>query len=202
MSGVFFEGLPDRMARQFAFLNAIDKLKSVERRNYLADGSRRENTAEHSWHVTVMALVLSDGAKGLDQAKLLGMLLLHDIVEVDAGDTFCYDDAAHADKEAREQAAARRLFGLLPDDQAQALRGLWDEFEAGETAEARLARALDRINPFILNFLAGGGSWKEHGVKEQQILKRMDEVRTGMPDAWPLVLSILDRAKTQGWVAG
>ena len=196
-----------RLSAQVAFIREIDKLKSVLRMNTLADGSRRENTAEHSWHMTLMLFVLQEygtppgNTTPVDMARALTMGLLHDIVEIDAGDTYCYDTAAHADKEHREQTAATRLFGLLPDDQRERTRGLWDEFEAGITPEARLARAVDRLNPFLLNYFADGESWRANGIARSQVEQRMAEVRENCPALWPLVCRLIDDAVAKGWLA-
>ncbi len=175
---------PDVAAR-LGFLLEADRLKGVERRNRLADGSRRENTAEHSWHLALFALVLHEHAnEPIDLGKVLAMVLLHDLVEIDAGDTFAYDDAGHEDKAEREQAAADRLYGLLPGDQGPRLRAIWDEFELGESPEARFALALDRLQPVLLNHAAGGGPWREHGVTADRVLARNRVIGDGSAALW------------------
>jgi putative hydrolase of HD superfamily len=128
------------------------------------------------------------------------MLLIHDIVEIDAGDTFAYDVAGYSDKEERESRAADRIFGLLPADQTAELRALWDEFEAAATAESRYANALDRLQPLLLNSRTGGGSWTNHRVTRAQVLTRMEPVRHGTPELWPVVLAIVDDASARGWL--
>ena len=159
---------PARLDEQIAFLVEIDKLKSILRQTPIADGSRRENTAEHSWHLAMFAVVLAEHApEPVDVSKVIMMLLLHDIVEIDAGDTFIYaaaDAAVAAQQEADELAAAHRIFSLLPIDQAARLRAVWDEFEAKETAEAKFAKTIDRLQPMLLNRMSGGGSWTAHGI--------------------------------------
>ncbi|HEX8673323.1 MAG TPA: HD domain-containing protein, partial [Longimicrobium sp.] len=151
----------DRLSRQLAFIVEVDRLKGVLRQTSLIDRSRRENSAEHSWHLAMAALALAEHAPAdTDLLRAIRMVLVHDIVEIDAGDTFCYDDGAHLDKEARETLAAERIFGLLPPDQADEMRALWDEFEAGETPDARFAVALDRLQPLLVNFNSDGGTWK------------------------------------------
>lgn len=163
--------MPDRLTRQLAFLAEIDRLKHILRQTWLLDSSRRENDAEHSWHIAVMALLLAEHAEApVDLAKVIKMLLIHDVVEIDAGDTFIYDDAGHADKEEREQSAAKRIFGLLPPDQAAELRALWDEFEARETPDARYAAAIDRLQPLMHNYLTEGKAWRAHGVTADRVL--------------------------------
>lgn len=179
----------DRLTAQIAFIVEIDKLKQIFRQNVLTDGSRRENDAEHSWHMATMAVVLAEYADpATDLARVIRMLLIHDLVEIDAGDTFLYDAAAGADQMARERAAAERLFGLLPADQAQALRALWDEFEARETLDARFARALDRLQPMILNHHSQGGSWRQHGITADQVIGPQGDHRRGL--ARPLGLCL------------
>jgi putative hydrolase of HD superfamily len=199
------EGAPageSPLARRIRFAVEADRLKSVLRRTRLLDGSRRENSAEHSWHLALLAVLLADTAPpGVDSTRVLQMLLVHDLVEVDAGDTFAYDADANLGREAREQAAARRLFGILPAEQACELAGLWEEFEAGESADARFAAALDRFQPLLLNFHGGGGSWLEHGVTRAQVLRRMDPIREGAPALWPVVLDVVERSCRAGWIA-
>lgn len=185
----------DRLQRQIAFIAEIDKLKSVLRRNTLIDGSRRENTAEHSWHIGVLAFVLAEHAdEPVDALRVVHMLLIHDIVEIDAGDTFCYDEEAGMDKEEREQAAADRLFGLLPDDQAKQFRALWDEFEAAETPEAKFAHALDRLQPVLLNSRSGGGTWKEYDVSFEQVMARNEPISRGSKTLWEAACEMIGQA--------
>lgn len=195
-------GDADALERRLRFLVEADRLKAVLRRTRLVDGSRHENSAEHSWHLALMAVLLADQAgAAVDLSRVLPMLLVHDVVEIDAGDTFCYDAGANLDKDARENAAAARLFGLLPEDDGLRLRALWDEFEAGETDDARFAVALDRMQPLLLNFHGGGGSWREHGVTRQQVMRRMEPIRAGAPALWPVVAEVIDRACAEGWIS-
>lgn len=182
-----------RLDRQIAFLAEIDRLKQVLRRTSIIGGSRLENSAEHSWHLGIMAPVLAEYAPaGLDLGRAMRMLLVHDVVEIDAGDTFAFDAAANEDKEERERRAAERLFGMLPEEQSEELRVLWDEFEEGTTAEARFANALDRFQGFLLNAQNQGGTWKEYGISRERILERMDPIREGAPALWPYVQSVVD----------
>ncbi|WP_027482497.1 HD domain-containing protein [Deinococcus pimensis] len=194
--------LTDHLTRQFAFVTEIDRLKSVLRQTDLIDGSRRENTAEHSWHVCVLAMALHEHAEAPrpDLDRVLRMLLLHDVVEIDAGDTFAYDTVGYEDKAEREAAAARRLFGLLPVEQGTAWRALWEEFEAGVTPEARFANAVDRLLPVVQNFAAGGGSWTRHGVARSQVLRRVEPVRDVSGTLWAYVAALLDRAVERGFL--
>jgi putative hydrolase of HD superfamily len=190
-----------RLARQIDFVIEIDRLKGVLRQTVLTDGSRPENSAEHSWHLAMMVLILSEHAKTeVDALTVLRMLLVHDVVEIDAGDTFCYDASANRDKEAREQSAADRLFGLLPDDQARDLRALWEEFEARETPEARFAAALDRLQPMLHNYMTSGHSWRRHGILKRQVLERNQPIEDGSPALWKLVESFLTDAVSRGYL--
>jgi putative hydrolase of HD superfamily len=171
-----------RLADQVGFLLEVDGLKSVIRRNYLADGSRRENTAEHSWTLALMALVLAEhAAEPVDVATVVRMVVLHDLVEVDAGDTSVYDEAGQASQAEREARAADRLYGLLPGDQGAELRAVWDEFEHGTSAEARFARSLDRFAGFLLNQSSGGRAWREQGVTADRVAARCAVVGDGAP---------------------
>jgi putative hydrolase of HD superfamily len=190
-----------RLERQLAFLVEADRLKGVLRQTTLCDGSRRENSAEHTWHLALMGMVLSQHADDtVDVLHVLRMLLVHDLVEIDAGDTFAYDTAANADRETRERQAAERIFGLLPTEQGSELRALWEEFETATTGEARVAVALDRLQPLLNNHHAGGGSWRAHGVRRAQVLRRMEPIRTGLPALWPTVLDIVDRNCALGFI--
>ncbi|MEO8561667.1 MAG: HD domain-containing protein [bacterium] len=191
-----------RLERQLQFVRELDRLKSVLRRTSLIDRSRYENTAEHSWHLATMAVVLAEYAPaGADLAHVVEMLLVHDVVEIDAGDTFAFDVAGNVGKLAREQTAAARLFGLLPDDSALRLRVLWEEFEANETPDARFANALDRLQGLVQNDAGGdGGSWRQHGVTRTQVLARMAPIEDAAPRLWPVVLDAVARAVSAGHV--
>lgn len=174
-----------RLNQQFDFIREIDKEKLIGRQTYIADGSRKENDAEHAWHLAIMAILLHEHAnEQIDILKTVAMLLTHDIVEVDAGDTYAYDEEGNKSKRQRELAAADRIYGLLPEDQKTYLRGLWDEFEEGKTPEARFANALDKIQPTMLNHASGGVSWMEHGVCLSQILKRNACSADGSQTLW------------------
>lgn len=157
-----------RLAEQINFVLEIDRLKTILRQTPIGDDSRQENTAEHSWHLALAAIVLAEHAnEPVDIGRVVEMLLVHDLVEIDAGDTFVYlamDEAGRADQEALEQAGADRIFGLLPPDQGARLRAVWDEFESKSSPEARFAKAVDRLQPMLLNRLAGGGSWSKHAI--------------------------------------
>ena len=192
----------ERLAQQLAFIRELDRLKSVLRRTSLINRSRRENSAEHSWHLATMALVLGEYApSGTVIEHVVEMLLVHDVVEIDADDTFAFDVAANESKAERELAAATRLFALLPDDLAVRIRGLWDEFEANETPSARFANALDRLQGLVQNDAGGdGGTWRLHKVSRERVLARMAPIERGAPALWPVVLDAVDRAVTAGHI--
>lgn len=179
----------DRLARQMRFALEIDKLKNVLRRTYVTESGRAENSAEHSWHIVLMAVALSEHSNfpRLDVLRVIKMLLIHDVVEIDAGDTFGYDTAGHADKREREVKAAERIFGLLPPDQATDFRALWEEFEASETPEAKFALAMDRVQAVMLNIAAAGGAWKEHGISVERILERNAAIGEGAKSVWDAI---------------
>ncbi|MDB9495587.1 HD domain-containing protein [Spirulina major CS-329] len=194
-------GLEPRLMAQVRFIVEIDRLKTVLRQTKLADGSRRENSAEHSWHLALMAIALADYAPlGVDLHRAIALLLVHDLVEIDAGDTFCYDVAGNADKAEREQRAADRIFGLLPSDQGQDYRELWDEFEAGETVTAQFAIALDRLQPFLLNLANHGGTWREHGIDEARIRDRMAPVARVSPELGGMVEAAIAQCRAAGCI--
>ena len=185
---------PDDVRTTLEFFLEIDRLKSVERRNRIADGSRCENTAEHSWHLGMAAVVFAGFAsEPIDVGRAVSMALAHDIVEIDAGDTFAYDTGADAaSKEAREQAAADRLFGMLPTAMGAHLRELWDEYERGDTPEARYVMAIDRMAPMLLNTVEGGTTWREHGITTERVIERnAPHIEPAMPDVWRLALERL-----------
>lgn len=190
-----------RLNRQIEFLCEIDALKRVERHNTLLDGSRQENSAEHSWHLALFALVLTEYGDGIDVIRVLTMLLVHDIVEIDAGDTFVYDTERQKDKQRREQQAADRLFALLPSDQATFLRSAWDEFEARNTPEALFANAVDRLQPLIHNGRTGGHVWRKHGITVDQVYGINRHMSEGAPRLWQFARDLIDQAAARGELA-
>jgi putative hydrolase of HD superfamily len=191
-----------RLDHQIQFILEIDRLKGILRQTLLTDGSRQENSAEHSWHLAMMAIALQEYAlTPINLARVIEMVLVHDLVEIDAGDTFCYDQDGNQSKVEREQQAADRLFGLLPADQATQLRQTWEEFEAGESDDARFARALDCLQPLLHNCETNGHTWQLHGIHKGQVLERMEAVRTGIPELWPLVERLIEGAIAAGHLA-
>jgi putative hydrolase of HD superfamily len=186
------ESIPERLHRQLEFILEIDRLKSVLRQSYLKDNDRHENSAEHSWHLAVAAMVLAEHAKErIDVSKVIRLVLVHDLVEIDAGDTFIYDDAGNVGKAAREQKAANRLFGLLPEEQGQTFMALWREFEDRQTPEAKFAFALDRLMPILHNVFTQGRSWKEHRIRQEQALAKNRQIEDGSPILWQAVESLI-----------
>ncbi|HEY4370505.1 MAG TPA: HD domain-containing protein [Burkholderiales bacterium] len=183
------------IAKQFAFLREIDQLKSVMRRSPLIDRSRRENSAEHSWHLAMYAVILASYAnEPVALGRVVQMLLVHDIVEIDAGDTPIHDAAGQADQGEREAAAAQRLFGMLPEAQGREMHALWTEFEAGASADARFAKALDRLQPLIQNIAAGGGTWNEFAVSHEQVLERYGPaIEGGAAELWCEAKALVQR---------
>ena len=172
--------MEERLRKQLEFALEIDKEKNILRQTHLSGHGRRENDAEHAWHMAIMAYLLREYAnEEVDIAKVMLMCLIHDIVEIDAGDTYAYDTAGLAAQKEREEQAAERIFGLLPEDQKAELRALFDEFEAGETAEASFARAMDNFQPLLLNDSNQGGDWREHDVCRSQIMKRHKKTYLG-----------------------
>ncbi|AHF89028.1 phosphohydrolase [Opitutaceae bacterium TAV5] len=191
----------DRIAQQFAFIIEADRLKEIFRQSLLSRSGRRENDAEHSWHICLMAMVLAEHSNTpVDLLRVIRMLLIHDIVEIDAGDTYAYDTAGMATQPEREARAADRLFGLLPADQAAGFRALWDEFEARETPEAKFAAALDRVQPVLLNCLTQGRKWREHGVTHDRVLARNQHAAAGAAPLWDYARALIDEAAANGWL--
>ncbi|MCM2997305.1 HD domain-containing protein [Paenibacillus cellulositrophicus] len=192
----------ERLNRQIEFIREIDKLKTIYRQSYLMDKSRHENDAEHTWHITLMAWLLEEH---LDQRKVnllrvMKMLLVHDLVEIDAGDTFAYDEKGQEGKFEREMAAAKRIFGLLPVDQRDEMLALWLEFEQRETLESRYAAAMDRIQPLLHNYFTGGKAWQEHGVTADRVRARIVFLQEDLPDLYSLVQHLIDDAVKQGYL--
>jgi len=193
--------MDQRLDQQFGFLAELDKLKDVLRQSLVAATHRNENSAEHSWHIAMMALVLSEhlpSSPPINLLRVLKMVLIHDIIEIDAGDSFLYDATANATKVARETAAAERIFSLLPSDQTAEFRQLWDEFEAGVTAEAKWAQGLDRLQAVLQNIHTGGASWRRHHIAKSQILERNRKIGETMPEIWAAIVNRLDQIEAQG----
>lgn len=188
-----------KLQKQIEFTVEIDKMKQILRRNLVADGSKREDDAAHSWHLAVMAMILEEySAEKIDVNRVIKIALVHDLVEVYAGDTFAYDEKGYEDKEQREKDAATKLFGILDPEQGAQIRALWDEFEAAETAEAKYANAIDRIQPLLLNYLTNGHTWKMGGVSSAQVYNRMAVIRTATPELWCIVEDVIRSSVEKG----
>ncbi len=192
----------ERLRKQMAFIAEADKMKAVFRRAYVSDLSRHENDAEHSWHLCLMAIILFEHANepDLDILKILKMAIIHDIVEIDAGDTYIYDEAAKQNQYQRESKAADRLFGILPDDQSNDYRELWEEFEAGKSKEAVFAKALDRLQPMFLNYLAKGKAWRNHGVEEKDVRRINGVMAEGSEALWEYAQTLISESIENGWL--
>ncbi len=189
----------EKLEQQIRFLLELDKQKEIVRQTYLADGSRREGDAEHAWHLAVMAFLLSDYAnEKIDVLKTMKMVLLHDVIEIDAGDTYAYDIEGNKTKRLREEKAADRIYGMLPEEQQAEYRALWEEFEAMETPEAKFANTLDKVQPVLLNHASGGRSWREHEVKKEQIMGRNERTHEGSEALWEYILRIIEENVENG----
>lgn len=183
---------PERLKKQLDFILQADAEKEIERRTLISSGKRFENDSEHAWHMALMAILLSEYAnENIDVLKTVSMILIHDIVEIDAGDTYCYDYELGKSQRERELKAADRIYALLPDDQAKKLRALWDEFEANETPEANFAHAMDCLQPTMLNNATGGVMWKKNSIKLSQVLKRNEYTEKGSKELWNYQLNEL-----------
>lgn len=189
----------NRLEQQLEFIREIDKVKNVFRQTYLSDKNRKENDAEHSWHIAIMALLLKEYAdENVDVLRVIMMVLIHDLVEIDAGDTYAYDEKAHETKKEREVNAADRIFGILPEDQSIMFRALWDEFEAYETADAKYAHLLDNFQPLLLNDAADGIAWSEHRVKKSQIYKRNARIEETSHVIWQKMQELVEKHVEEG----
>lgn len=183
-----------RLEQQVNFIVEIDKVKNIFRQTYLADANRKENDAEHSWHLAISAFLLKEHVKEeVDLLKTILMVLIHDLVEIDAGDTYAYDDAGAIDKREREEKGAERIFGMLPEDQGTYFRELWEEFEAYESADAKFAHLLDNFQPLLLNDASNGKSWEEHGVKKSQIYKRNAKIEETSVPVWEYMKALVQK---------
>lgn len=197
----FLYGMNERMNKQLLFTAEIDKMTSILRRTLLIDKSRRENDAEHSWHIAVMAMLFSEYAREqVDIGRVVQMCVVHDLVEIIAGDTFAYDVEGNIGKADRERVAADQLFAELPEDQGTMVRALWEEFDAMETADAKYAACMDRLQPFLHNTLTGGHTWVESGTNRAVVEQRMAIVKDFMPEVYDWVSDNIDNAIRLGWL--
>ena len=191
--------MDERLKKQLDFILEADKVKNIMRQTYLADGKRKENDAEHSWHLALMAVLLKEYApEEVDLSKVIPMVLIHDLVEIDAGDTYAYDSEGAKSKRERELKAAERIFGILPKDQGTYFRSLWDEFEEYSTEDAKFAHLLDNFQPLLLNDASDGKSWAEHGVHKAQVCKRNERIADTSDIVWEKMLEIMDKHVEKG----
>jgi putative hydrolase of HD superfamily len=189
----------EKLNKQMQFILELDKLKQIFRQTYLADASRKENDAEHSWHLAMMVMLLSEYAnEPINVEHTMKLVLLHDVIEIDAGDTYAYDEAGNATKKEREQKAAERIFSLLPNEQGEELKNIWEEFEACETPEAKFASTLDKIQPILLNDASGGLAWREHGIRLEQTISRNKRTHEGSELLWEYAKNILEQNAEKG----
>lgn len=193
--------MQDRLKKQVEFMLELDKMKNLYRQTYVLHEDRKENDAEHSWHLAILAFLLAEYSnENINVTHVMKMVLLHDVVEIDAGDTYCYDNEGYKSKAEREEKAAQRIFGLLPDDQRKEFYDLWREFEDSETPDARFAAMLDRVQPLLLNYTKGGISWKEHGIHKEQVLNRNIDYFSESDELAELIKYIIDDAAEKGWL--
>lgn len=192
----------DRIKKDIEFIVELDRMKSILRQTSLIGEDKREDDAQHSWHIAVMTMVLSDYSnKEFDVNRAIKMLLIHDLVELYAGDTFCYDAKGNEDKSERELAAADRVFGMLDKSKGSFLRELWDEFEEMETPEAKFAASMDRLQPMLNNYYNGGGTWRKFGVAQQDILKRIGPLKETSDQLWQFVENMIEDAYQKGLIS-
>ena len=197
---LYKSNINDDFNKKLEFLVLLDKMKSIYRQTLLADKSRRETDAEHSWHIAMMAMLFAEYApQGVDRDRSVRMCLVHDLVEIYAGDTFCYDEKAGEDKKEREEKAAQKLFSILPEKDGEELKSLWIEFEEQSTPDALFAASLDRLQPIINNILTDGHTWRKGKVERKQVEERMSVIERGFPLAWQTVVRIIDEAEKKGY---
>ncbi len=197
---LYESNINDDFNKKLEFLVLLDKMKSIYRQTLLADKSRRETDAEHSWHIAMMAMLFAEHApEGVDRDRSVRMCLVHDLVEIYAGDTFCYDAKAGKDKKEREEKAAQKLFSILPEKDGEELKSLWIEFEEQSTPDALFAASLDRLQPIINNILTDGHTWRKGKVVRKQVEERMSVIERGFPLAWQTVVKIIDEAEKKGY---
>ena len=189
------------LQEEIEFIIELDKMKSTFRQTSLIDKSRRENDAEHSWHIAIMAMVLSEYAnEDINICKVIKMLLVHDLVEIYAGDTFCYDEVGNSDKSERELKAADKIFGMLPSSKGKSLRELWEEFEEMNTKESLFANSMDRLEPFLINYYTEGGTWKEHDISKEQVYKRSEPIKYTSNKLWEFTVDLIEDAFKKGYI--
>lgn len=191
----------EKLRKQIDFIVEIDKMKNIFRQTSLIDKSRRENDAEHSWHIAIMAMILSKYAdKDIDECKVIKMLLVHDLIEIYAGDTFCYDEIGNLDKKERENNAADKLFSMLSEEEGQEMRELWEEFEEMETENAIFAASMDRLQPMLQNYFSDGGTWKKFNISKEQVYERISPVKKASKELWKFVEYMVEDSYEKGYI--
>ena len=192
----------ERLRQQIEFLREIDDLKQILRQTVLIKDKRQENDAEHSWHLAMLVMVLSEYSNdsSIDLLRTLKMVLIHDLVEIDAGDTFCYDEQGREGKVEREREAAHRIFSILPSEMTQEYIDLWEEFEVMETPESQFAASVDRLQPLLLNLYSEGYAWKKHGIKKSQVIERNHHIAKGSTTLWEFAQNLIDEAVSRGYL--
>ena len=191
----------ERLEQQMNFALEIDKAKNIFRQTHLSDKGRKENDAEHSWHISVMAMVLSEYAnEDVDICKVIKMLLVHDLVEIYAGDTFCYDVVGNSDKKERELKAADKIFGMLSEEKGIEMRQLWEEFEEMKTKEAFFAASMDRLEPIFSNYFSGGGTWVKYNISKAEVHKRIAPLKESSDELWEFAINLIDDAVARGYI--
>lgn len=192
----------EKLRKQIDFIVEIDKMKNIFRQTSLIDKSRRENDAEHSWHIAIMAMILSKYAdKDIDECKVIKMLLVHDLIEIYAGDTFCYDEIGNLDKKERENNAADKLFSMLPEEEGQEIRELWEEFEEMGTENAIFAASMDRLQPMLQNYFSDdGGTWKKFNISKEQVYERISPVKKASKELWKFVEYMVEDSYEKGYI--
>lgn len=194
--------IKERLLKDIEFIVELDKMKSILRQTSLINEDRREDDAQHSWHISVMAMILGEYSnEKIDVCKVIKMLLTHDLVEIFAGDTFCYDKVGNEDKKERENLAAEKIFGMLEEDKGRELRALWDEFEDGKTSEALFAASMDRLQPMLSNYYNNGGTWKKFNVAKEDIYKRIAPVKKSSDELWSFVENMIEDAYDKGLIS-
>lgn len=194
--------IKERLLKDIEFIVELDKMKSILRQTSLINEDRREDDAQHSWHISVMAMILGEYSnEKIDVCKVIKMLLTHDLVEIFAGDTFCYDKVGNEDKKERETLAAEKIFGMLEEDKGRELRALWDEFEDGKTPEALFAASMDRLQPMLSNYYNNGGTWKKFNVAKEDIYKRIAPVKKSSDELWSFVENMIEDAYDKGLIS-
>lgn len=193
--------IEEKLRKEIDFIVEIDKMKSTFRRTSLINGTRKENDAEHSWHLSLMTMLLSEYADNdIDVSKVIKMVLVHDLVEIYAGDTFCYDKVGNSDKHERELKSADKLFSILPEEKGKMIRELWEEFEDMKTNEAIFANSMDRLEPFLVNYYTEGGTWKEYNISKEQVYKRSEPIKKSSEQLWKFTQDLIEDAHEKGYI--